>query len=308
MQVEKLRSLIRESINEYIREIDVAAEGAAMEARITKCEEAIQMRESKLENIAESDHKDLIDESKIKGIENEIKVLKKAKAKFEKQREKMQNKKDKKANPEKEVTTDAPVEEGDAMDSMENAIVPEIELEEGSDKQTFKVNNLQHSEKHRPFKKLRREKPGTNRTVPSNQTDNEEDEPFNQGKTKNQPMDETIINESFLKMQKLAGVITEGQYRKKVQILNEVEYAGIKKVPTSGDNYQLTIDAEKWSGQKGGGDHAIALFKNGTLYTTDGSWDWKAEPKSNEVKSLLKKYVEDNKIEKLSPDMSKLLG
>ena len=118
MQVEKLRSLIRESINEYIREIDNAANEAAMDARITKCEEAINSRETKLGAIAESDHKDLIDGSKIKDIENEIKVLKKAKAKFEKQREKMQAKKDKKANPEKKVTTDAPVEEGDVTAEM----------------------------------------------------------------------------------------------------------------------------------------------------------------------------------------------
>ena len=118
MQVEKLRSLIRESINEYIKEIDIAAEGAAMEARITKCEEAIVERENRLGSIEESDHKDLIDGSKIKDIENEIKVLKKAKAKFEKQREKMQAKKDKKANPEKKVTTDAPVKEGDVAAEM----------------------------------------------------------------------------------------------------------------------------------------------------------------------------------------------
>jgi len=34
MQVEKLRTLIRESIQEYIKEIDEAAETAAMEAAI----------------------------------------------------------------------------------------------------------------------------------------------------------------------------------------------------------------------------------------------------------------------------------
>jgi len=116
------------------------------------------------------------------------------------------------------------------------------------------------------------------------------------------------LNESFLKMQKLAGVITEGQYRKKVQMLNEVEYAGIKKVPTSGDNYQLTIDAEKWSGQKGGGDHIIAFTKNSTFYLGQGSWDWEKEPKAGEVKNLLKKYVEENNIENLSYDTKKFLG
>jgi len=152
MQVEKLRSLIRESINEYIKEIDNAANEAAMDARITKCEEAIEIRETKLGAIAESDHKDLIDGSKIKDIENEIKVLKKAKAKFEKQREKMQAKKDKKANPEKKVTTDAPVKEGDVAAEMNMS---------------------------------------------------------------GEGMKEEALNESFLKMQKLAGVITETQYNQK---------------------------------------------------------------------------------------------
>ena len=155
MQVEKLRTLIRESINEYIREIEQAANEAAVNASITKCEEAIVERKNKLGAIAESDHKDLIDRSKIKDIENEIKVLKKAKAKFEKQREKMQAKKDKKANPEKEVTTDAPIDEADVTAKM-------------------------------------------------NMSDDTQEE---------------ALNESFLKMQKLAGVITETQYNQKKSLI-----------------------------------------------------------------------------------------
>ena len=155
MQVEKLRSLIRESIQEYIKEIDGAAEDAANEARISKCEEAIQTREAKLNAISESDHKDLMDEGKIKGLENEIKELKKAKAKFEKVKEKKANKKAGKDK--KEVTTDAktedtPVDESDVMEKMEM---------EG---------DMQKEE---------------------------------------------TLNESFLKMQKLAGVITEAQYNQK---------------------------------------------------------------------------------------------
>ena len=163
-QIEKLRSLIRESINEYIKEIDEAAETAAMEARIAKCDEAIQAREAKLGAIAESDHKDLMDEGKIKGLENEIKELKKAKAKFEKAKEKKAAKKDKKSAPkEDEVVTDAkveesPVDEADVMEKMDVA-------DEG--------------------------------------------------------MKEEALNESFLKMQKLAGIITEGQYNKKREALNE---------------------------------------------------------------------------------------
>ena len=201
MQVEKLRSLIRESINEYIKEIDIAAEGAAMEARIDKCEEAIQMRETKLDTIAESDHKDLIDDSKIKNIENEIKVLKKAKAKFEKQREKMQNKKDKKENPKKEMTTDAPVEEADVTAEM----------------------GMDMSDKPK----------------------------------------EEVLNESFLKMQKLAGVITEAQYNSKKSLIEGEDdgfdlKAAYKTSPAT-QSYEDILDIVK--GYESPGFNAAELFK-----------------------------------------------
>jgi len=157
--IERVRSIIRESIQEYIKEIDGAAEDAAMEARIAKCEEAIQMREAKLNAIAESDHKDLMDEGKIKGLENEIKELKKAKAKFEKAKEKKANKKASKDKKD-EVVTDAkveesPVDEADVMEKME---------------------------------------------------------------VEDEGMKEEALNESFLKMQKLAGIITETQYRQKKKL------------------------------------------------------------------------------------------
>ena len=154
MNTEKLRSIIRESIQDYIKEIDGAAEDAAMEARISKCEEAIQMRETKLNAISESDHKDLMDEGKIKGLENEIKELKKAKIKFEKAKEKKANKKGKKKEVVSDTEVEAPVEEADITAEMD--------------------------------------------------TTNEE---------------EISINESFLKMQKLAGVITESDYRSKTDLI-----------------------------------------------------------------------------------------
>ena len=125
MEINKLRTLIRESIQEYIKEIDEAAETAAMEARIAKCDEAIATRETKLNAIAESDHKDLMDEGKIKGLENEIKELKKAKAKFEKIAEKKAAKKAKKSAPKEEevvtdaVTEEAPIDETDVMAEMD---------------------------------------------------------------------------------------------------------------------------------------------------------------------------------------------
>ena len=124
MKIENLRTLIRESITEYVKEIDEAAENAAMEARISKCEEAIQTRETKLNAIAESEHSDLIDENKVKALENEIKELKKAKAKFEKAVEKKAAKKAKKSAPKEEevvtdaVTEEAPIDETDVMAEM----------------------------------------------------------------------------------------------------------------------------------------------------------------------------------------------
>ena len=95
------------------------------------------------------------------------------------------------------------------------------------------------------------------------------------------------------------------------KVNESAEYFGIKKEQTSGDDYKLYISDEKWGsdGKKGAGDHCIAFTKGGTFYVkTDGSWDWEMEPKSKEVKELLKKYVGDNKIEKLSPDSIKFLG
>jgi hypothetical protein len=201
MQIEKLRSLIRESINEYIREIDDQGTGAMFEAKKQACEAAIEKREAKLRSIDKNEElKEMVDAGKLKDIQKEIAELKKYHKKLINLQEKHSNKGKK-----KEMTTDAKTDEEAPID--ESDVTAEMELDEASKKQTFKVNNLQHSKKHKPFKKLRKEKPGTNRIAPSNQTDNEEDEPWNQGKTKHQPMDETMINESFIRMQKIAGII-----------------------------------------------------------------------------------------------------
>jgi len=127
MQIEKLRSLIRESIQDYIKEIDQAANEAAMDARINKCEEAIQMRETKLNNLKNLEEAaDMLDEAKVKMMEKEITELKKAKAKFEKQKEKMANKGKKKE--EKEVTTDAKIDEEAAVDEAD--VTAEMEMKD----------------------------------------------------------------------------------------------------------------------------------------------------------------------------------
>lgn len=161
MKVENLRSLIRESINEYIREIDNAGNQAALEAKIAATEGAIEKREkmANMEGIDEAYH-DMLDKGKMKEIGGEVKALKKSLDKLQKQLNKLNSK----SEPKAEMIKDEPVEEGDAMDGMENAIVPEIELEEA------------RSKKGKDVKKAVKK-------------------------------DEEVLNESFLKMQKIAGII-----------------------------------------------------------------------------------------------------
>jgi len=164
MKLENLRSLIRESINEYIKEIDEAAETAAMEARIAKCDEAIQMREQKLANLESLEEvKDMVDETKVENIRKEIKELQKAKAKFEKAKEKRAAKLAGKGKKKDDVVTDAKIEE---------APVDEADVTEKMD-------------------------------------------------VTDEGVQEEALNESFIRMQKIAGIITENQYRKKTTQLNE---------------------------------------------------------------------------------------
>jgi hypothetical protein len=63
----------------------------------------------------------------------------------------------------------------------------------------------------------------------NNWNDAELDDPWNAGQTKHQPMDEEeSLNESFLKMQKLAGVITEAQYNQKKSLIeNQLEEGAV---------------------------------------------------------------------------------
>lgn len=161
MQIEKLRSLIRESVKDHIKEIEAVAEAAAMDARLAEYDKAIKTCEEKIqtaENLEEV--KDLMDTGKLNELKKKLKDLKSKKEKLEKAKAKK--------NKGKEVTTDAEtdkeesVEEGDAMDGMKNAIVPEMEYTMGE-----------------------------------------------------MAMKDEALNESFLKMQKLAGLITETQYNQK---------------------------------------------------------------------------------------------
>ena len=66
MDSTSLRQLIKESIQEYIREVESSGNIAAQEAKIRACEEAIALREKKanMEGLDEAYH-DMLDKNKI---------------------------------------------------------------------------------------------------------------------------------------------------------------------------------------------------------------------------------------------------
>jgi len=152
MEINKLRSIIRESIKDaHLKEIETVAENAAMEARLAEYGKAIKMCEDKIE-MAESleEMKDLVDEGKINDLKKKLKSLTKAKEKLEKAKDKKNNG--------KKVVTDEPTEES----TVDETYVDETDM-------TSEMYMDEESQ-------------------------------------------EEALNESFLKMQKLAGVITEAQY------------------------------------------------------------------------------------------------
>lgn len=112
MENSTLRQIIRESIQNYIREIDEAGNVAALEAKIAKTEEAIEARKSKmnLEGIDEAYH-EMLDKGKVKELQKEIKHLEKSKAKYENLLEKMKNKGKKKTEEPKSEETKEIVDE-----------------------------------------------------------------------------------------------------------------------------------------------------------------------------------------------------
>ena len=88
-----LKQLITESVNEYLREIEEAGNVNSMLEKMKSCEEAIAVRERKInkEGIEEAMH-DMIDPKKIKELQKEVKVIEKTLKKYQKQLEKLKSK------------------------------------------------------------------------------------------------------------------------------------------------------------------------------------------------------------------------
>jgi hypothetical protein len=171
-----LRQIIKESIQEYIREVETSGNVAAQEAKIRACDEAIELREKKLnmEGLDEAYH-DMIDEAKKKNLEKEIKELQKYKKKAEKILEKMKSKAGKEDTMENEGMGEEAVIDEVAIDEMDPEAGPQLE----------------EAKKKKAAKKEKEEK--------------------------------EMMNESFLYMQKLAGVITEAEYKQKKSLIKEEE-------------------------------------------------------------------------------------
>jgi len=189
MEINKLRSIIKEAIKDtYLKEIESVAENAAMEARLAEYDKAIKMCEDKIK-MAESleEMQDVIDENKIKDIKNKLKNLQKEKGKLEKKK--------KRNDKGKELVTDEPTEDADVKEG--DKYNPE--------------NSWNDTEVHDPFNEKTSHQP-----MDEVDLSDEEKEELRKNAEKNPSL---ALPEAFLKMQKLAGVITEAQYNEKKSLI-----------------------------------------------------------------------------------------
>jgi hypothetical protein len=203
----KLRQLIRESINEYIKAIDEAGHEAGMKARMEATQDAINKRKKMTELAGlDEDVKEMIDERKVKEVNSEVKALEKSLAKLQKQFDKLKSKGNKS-------------EESEEVEEKE--IVDEVSIDENAEDSPYKVNPKDRKYLSMPGMEnfdedLRYDKKG-NEDIngmydAGGNFVGDEGQSMDKAQYDNDPM-----NESFLHMQKLAGVITEAQYKDKLK-------------------------------------------------------------------------------------------
>jgi hypothetical protein len=129
MKSTELRQLIRESINEYIRDIDEAGNKAALDAKMTATQEAIDLRKKKMnmEGLDEAYH-DMLDKGKVKELSGEVKALEKSLTKLKKQLDKLNSKGAKTEKVEdKEIVDEVEIDEtfpesGEQLEEEENEV------------------------------------------------------------------------------------------------------------------------------------------------------------------------------------------
>jgi hypothetical protein len=180
-QITQLRQLIRESIQEYIREIDEAGNRAALEAKMAKTQEAIDLRKKKLnmEGLDEAYH-DMMDKGKMKEMTSEIKLLEKSMTKYQKMLEKMDAK-------------NAPKMEEMKDDKVEEEVIDEVSIDE-SESENEEEERYDENGKPDPNGQY---DAGANYIGPK--------------------MEESMDVYEMLLMQKRAGIISETEYKAKVE-------------------------------------------------------------------------------------------
>ena len=207
MKTTALRQLIKESIQEYIREVETSGNIAAQEAKIRACEEAIALREKKanMEGLDEAYH-DMMDQSKLNELKKEIKELQKYKKKAEKILEKMKSKAGK--GDEKETIEDSMDVEETAVDE---ASIDEINIDEytadpasGPELEEAKMTKAEKDKKEDIVKSMKKSK--------SFGKSKEEKAKMYATATKLATKESIegegeVLNESFTRMKKLAGLI-----------------------------------------------------------------------------------------------------
>jgi len=213
-----LKQLITESVNEYLREIEEAGNENAVIEKMTKCKEAIALRERKIkmDGIEEAMH-DMIDPKKIKELQKEVKVIEKTLKKYQKQLEKLKSKNKHVGAEDTEDSTEEPEEIIDEnMEGMED--MKGVEGMKGvEDDPLMEVLTPEEEEELIKIEdEIRYKADYDNVSFNSRMQERYKELKDKQNQMPAPPEELNIdIDESFLYMQKLAGLITEGQYRAK---------------------------------------------------------------------------------------------
>ena len=227
-----LKQLIRESINEYIRGIDEAGENAALEAKMKATTEAIELREKKMkmEGLDEAYH-DMLDKGKMKELSSEIKALKKSLAKYEKTLAKLKSKGEKAEETPEEIIDEISLgnDNEDERYDEEGNVDPNGMYDAGANYIGDEGKSMDKAQYDLdPMNENKEEKEFTIKYYPSTQREADDLEKVEikaksyaeakkifQKKNPRANIINESLNESFLYMQKLAGIITEGQYQAK---------------------------------------------------------------------------------------------
>jgi hypothetical protein len=262
MNNQNLIQLIRESIQNYISEIDHAGENAACEAKINAIGEAITLREKKMnmDGLDEAYH-DMLDKGKMKELASEIKVLKKSLAKYEKQLEKLKSKGNSKIEKVKDTEKEEIIDEtslnenspigggsffdqedlNDAWREIEDEVMEDLGYNDEDLKDSSADNKLYKITSDRFLTKYGKTFSEFAQDLPSKlEYEDEEDKEaeFDFGPDNLDPaggygpssyMEEDMNIQEVLYMQKIAGIITEDEFIAKLEEAKKKPSAGMTK-------------------------------------------------------------------------------